>query len=81
MERGDPHRRSTKGLDVSGGGQYSTIVNRLASAPSCPRFNSQHSQNYFRGKIINIAEVNQRHCLEESGQRFENVDRNPSSTG
>ena len=80
MERGDPHRLSTKDLVVSGGEQHCAIVNILASRPTCPRFNSQHSQNYFRGKMINEAEVNQRHCLKEWGQRFKNVDRNPSST-
>ena len=26
-------------------------------------------------KIVNVAEVNQLHCLEESGQRLENVDQ------
>ena len=26
-------------------------------------------------KVVNVTEVNQRQCLEESGQRLENVDR------
>ena len=29
----------------------------------------------FRGKIIDVAEVNQRRWLEESGQQLENVDQ------
>ena len=29
----------------------------------------------FRGKIIDVAEVNQQHWIEESGQWLENVDR------
>ena len=35
----------------------------------------KHSQNSFRGEIIDAAEVNQRRWLEESGQSLENVDR------
>ena len=37
-------------------------------------FDSQRSQNIFRGKIVDVAEVNHRRFLEESGQRLENVD-------
>ena len=58
-----------------GRGQHSTMVSKLASGPSCTRFDSQHSQKNFRGKIIDVAEVNQRRWLEESGQWHENVDR------
>ena len=39
----------------------------LASRPSCLGFD-------FRGKIVNIAKVNQWHCLEESEQWLANVD-------
>ena len=39
-----------------------------------PEFDSQHYQKNFRGKIIDVAEVNQQRWLEESGQRLENVD-------
>ena len=56
------------------GGQHSTMVSKLASGPSCTRFDSQHSQKKFRGKIIDVAEINQRGWLEESGQWLENVD-------
>ena len=35
---------------------------------SSPVFDSQRSQKKFRRKIIDVAEVNQRHWLEESGQ-------------
>ena len=38
-------------------------------------FDSQRSQKKFSGKIINVAEVNQRRWLEESGLWLENVDR------
>ena len=41
------------------------MISILASGPSCPGFDSQ---NYFRGKIVDVTEVNQWRCLEESGQ-------------
>ena len=48
----------------------------LASGPSCHRFDSQRSQNlFFHGKKVDVAEVNQRRCQEESGQWPENVDQ------
>ena len=31
-------------------------------------------QNFFYEKRADVAEDNQQHCLEESGQRLENVD-------
>ena len=40
-----------------------------------PGFDSQRSQNLIRGKIFNVAEVNQRRWLEESGLRLENVNQ------
>ena len=46
----------------------------LAYGPSCPWFNSQHSQTFWEEKIINVAEVNQRRWLEKSGQWLKNVD-------
>ena len=52
--------------------QASAIVSMLASVPSRPWFNSQLSPKNFRGKTVNVAEVNQRRYLEESGH--ENVD-------
>ena len=48
-------------------GQHSKLVSIFASAPSSQRFDSQ--------KIVNIAEVNQRHSLEEREQRLKNVDQ------
>ena len=52
------------------------MVSILASRPHCPRFDSQHSRNFFRGKKLScVAEVNWRHFLEESGQWLENVHR------
>ena len=50
-------------------------VSRLASGPSCPGFNSQRSQNFFRGRNVDVAEINQRCCLEESEQCLENANR------
>ena len=48
----------------------------LASGPSCLEFDSQHSQTFLRGIFfVNFAKVNQQHCLEESEQWLENVDR------
>ena len=46
----------------SGGCQHNTMGSTLASQPSWPGFNSQHSQKISRGKIIDVAEVNQRRC-------------------
>ena len=40
-----------------------------------PRVRFTVYQNFFRGKIINVAVVNQRRWLEESGQWLENVYR------
>ena len=51
------------------------MARTLASRPSCPRFNSKHSQKISEEKIIDVVEVNQQHCLETSGQCLENVDR------
>ena len=51
------------------------MVRILASQPKCPVFDSQHSQKIFRGKNINVAEVNQQRRLRESGQWLENVDQ------
>ena len=56
-------------------GQLSTMLSILASRSSCPRFDYHHSQFFFRGKIVNVAEVNQERCLEESGQWFKNADQ------
>ena len=55
-------------------GQHSTMVSILAAGLSCPRFDSQRSRNFFRGKIITVAYVNQQRWSEESGQRLENFD-------
>ena len=51
------------------------MLSVIASRPSYPQFDSQHSRKFFRGKIINVAQVNQQRCLEESGQWLENVDQ------
>ena len=36
---------------------------------------SQHYQFFSEEKIVDIAEVNQRRCLEESGQWFEKAEQ------
>ena len=51
------------------------MVRKLASGPSCPGFNSQHSPKNVIGKSVNVANVNQWHCLKESGQWLEKVDQ------
>ena len=51
------------------------MVSTIASEHSCHRFDSHHFKNYFRGKNIDFAEVNQLRWLEESGQWLENVDQ------
>ena len=33
-----------------------------------------YSQKIIKGKIVNVAHFNQRHCLEECGQWLENID-------
>ena len=45
----------------------------LASRPNYPGFDSQLSKKNFTGKNVNVAEVNQWRCLEESGQWLEDV--------
>ena len=54
-------------------GQHSTIVGIIASGPSCPGFDSQHSQKKFKVKIVNVSEFNQQCSLVERGQWLENV--------
>ena len=56
-------------------GQNCTTVGILASRPSCPGFDSQHSQICFEEKNVDAVEVNQLRNLEESGQWLENVDQ------
>ena len=58
-------------INLSSGGLHSTEVLSCFS-PSSPRF---ESRNFFIGKIIDVAEVNQQRWLEESGQWLENVDQ------
>ena len=60
------------GVRVGGWEKHSTQVAFLPLTQQ-PRFDSQRSQKNFRGKITDIAEVNQRCYLEESGQWLENV--------
>ena len=55
------------------GGKHSTEV--LACHPADPGSIPSVPPKKFRGKIINVAEVNQRRWLEESGQWQENVDQ------
>ena len=50
------------------------MVSILASRPSRPRFDSQRSQKNSEETIVNVAEVNQRSCSEETEQWLENVD-------
>ena len=59
---------------MDGGGLDSTEVAFLLVTQRT-WVNSQHSRNFYRGKIIDAAEVNQLHWLEESGQWLEHVDR------
>ena len=40
------------------GQQRCTMVGRLASGPSCPRFDSQRSQKNSEEKIIDVVKVN-----------------------
>ena len=47
----------------------------IASCPSCPGFDSQRPKFFSVEKIVDVAEVNQWHCLQESGQWLENVGR------
>ena len=50
------------------GGLHSTMASILASGRSCPGFESKHSRSFFGDKIFAVSEVNQHHCIEESGQ-------------
>ena len=46
----------------------------LASRPSCPGLDSEHSQKNFIEKIVDGVQVNQLCCFEKSGQWLENFD-------
>ena len=49
------------------------MVSILSAGLSCPRFNSKCSPKIFKGKLFDVAEVNQQRCLEDSGQWPENL--------
>ena len=51
------------------------MVSILASRPSCPGFDSLIPKKFSEEKNVDVAEVYQRRCLEESGQWLENVAR------
>ena len=51
-----------------------TMFSILSSGPRCLVFESQRSQNYIRGEIIDFAVVNRWRSLEEIGQWLENAD-------
>ena len=44
-------------------------------SPSSHEFDSQRSQKNFKGKIIDVAQVNQPLLFEERGQWLEDVDQ------
>ena len=48
------------------------VVSQLAFGPNCPRCRIA-PEIFSEEKIVNVDEVNQRRCSEESGQRLENV--------
>ena len=52
------------------------IANRQHTcfSPNSPGFDSLHSQKNFWWKIIDVADVNQQHWLDENGKWLENVD-------
>ena len=51
------------------------MVCKLASDPPALGSISNIPQKIYRGKIVYVAEVNQRRCQEERGLWLENVDR------
>ena len=50
------------------------MVSILATEHSCPRLDFLHSENFSERYIVHVAEIYQRHCLEESELWLENVD-------
>ena len=50
------------------GGSLAQWLEPLGSIPSIPKTFSEE-------KMVDVAEVNQRHCLKESGQWLENLNR------
>ena len=50
--------------------QHSTMVSILASGPSCLRQDSQHSQIFFRGKFVDVGEINQQNSKVDSGLKM-----------
>ena len=54
---------------------HGAIVIILASRPIWPGFDSQHSRTFSEEKLVDVAEVSQRHCSEEIGQWLEYVNQ------
>ena len=54
---------------------YLWAAQHNGSGLSCRGFDFWHSQFFQMKKIVDVAEVNQQHCLEESGQWLYNVDQ------
>ena len=62
-------------LKCSYGGILAQKLAYLLLDPAAPGSIPCGPKIFSEEKIVNITEVNQRHCLEESGQWLENVDQ------
>ena len=51
------------------------MVRILATGPSCPSSDPSSPKIFSEEKIVDVAEVNEWRCFEESEQWLENVDR------
>ena len=57
------------------GGTIALWLEYLLPDPTAPGLIPSIPEFFFRGKMVDAAEVNQRRCIEESGQWLENVDQ------
>ena len=62
-------------LTWSGKGSTAQWLAYLILDPAAPGYIPSNPNFFSKEKIVNVAEVNQRRCLEETGQWLENVDR------
>ena len=59
---------------IGGGGSIAQWLAYLLPDPAGLALNPSIPKLLSEEKIVNVAEVNQQRCFEESGQRLENVD-------
>ena len=59
---------------MGGGGSIAQWWAYLLLDSAAPGLNPSVPEFFSEEKMVDVADINQRHCLEESGQWLENVD-------